>query len=220
MIEARLPKWWVAHPYNDMLGDGLPECEQTWAFDFRAMGPTFWWRVPMAPRFGLAPDPAAQYRLHRMWLQHCQYARPSRHWALKGFHTRQLAQLFETYPDARVVWTHRDPVPVMASSIVFAGEFAEALTGSVDWEALAAGQLAATRSACQAVLADPLVDDPRVHHLRFSDLMADPVGTLSGFYAKCGLALDAPAEAAIRSYLRQAPQPERPLTGGSATRPT
>ena len=37
----------TSHPYNDMLGDGLPEDERTWAFDFRVMTPTAWWRVPM-----------------------------------------------------------------------------------------------------------------------------------------------------------------------------
>ena len=33
-INAHLPNWLICHPYNDMLGDGLPECERTWAFDF------------------------------------------------------------------------------------------------------------------------------------------------------------------------------------------
>ena len=34
----KIPKWLVNHPYNDMLGDGLPECERAWAFDFRHLG--------------------------------------------------------------------------------------------------------------------------------------------------------------------------------------
>src|SRR5690625_3593900 len=34
-ILERLPFWLISHPYNDMLGDGLPECERTWAFDFQ-----------------------------------------------------------------------------------------------------------------------------------------------------------------------------------------
>ena len=46
-INAKLRKWLHCHPYNDMLGDGLPEDERTWAFDFRVMTPTAWWRVPM-----------------------------------------------------------------------------------------------------------------------------------------------------------------------------
>ncbi|HET8709760.1 MAG TPA: sulfotransferase, partial [Spongiibacteraceae bacterium] len=42
-ILQRLPFWLISHPYNDMLGDGLPECERTWAFDFRVLTPTAWW---------------------------------------------------------------------------------------------------------------------------------------------------------------------------------
>src|SRR3546814_1562125 len=41
-INAKMPKWLHCHPYNDMLGDGLPEDERTWAFDFRVMTPTAW----------------------------------------------------------------------------------------------------------------------------------------------------------------------------------
>src|SRR3546814_19828910 len=46
-INAKMPKWLHCHPYNDMLGDGLPEDERNWAFDFRVMTPIAWWRVPM-----------------------------------------------------------------------------------------------------------------------------------------------------------------------------
>ena len=71
------PGWLKIHPYNDMLGDGLPECERTWAFDFRVMTPTAWWRAPIGMFVGGMPvDPPAQYRIHKMMLQHCQYRRP------------------------------------------------------------------------------------------------------------------------------------------------
>src|ERR1700761_9378049 len=76
-ILRRIPKWLISHPYNDMLGNGLPECELTWAFDFRVMTPTAWWRVPMGMNIGGLPtDPLAQYRQHQMMLQQFQYQRP------------------------------------------------------------------------------------------------------------------------------------------------
>ena len=76
-INAKMPKWLHSHPYNDMLGDGLPEDERTWAFDFRVMTPTAWWRVPMQSLVGgLATDATAQYRLHKAMLQQLQYRAP------------------------------------------------------------------------------------------------------------------------------------------------
>ena len=38
-INTKMAFWLKSHPYNDMLGNGLPEDERTWAFDFRVMTP-------------------------------------------------------------------------------------------------------------------------------------------------------------------------------------
>ncbi len=199
----RIPKWLVNHPYNDMLGNGLPECERTWAFDFRAIGPIVWWRVPMKMQMvGLPPDPRAQYRLHRMALQLCQYARPPRHWVLKGFHSGRLEAMFETYPDAKLIWTHRDPVQVIASRIVMAGELDEGMSGHVDWKQTAATYLAQSRASIRAALESPFLDDPRVHHVRYSDFVADPVRVIRGFHDAYGLEFTPQFEDAMRGYLR------------------
>ncbi len=198
-----IPKWLISHPYNDMLGDGLPECERTWAFDFRVMTPTAWWRVPMNIRMsGLPADPRAQYRLHKMMLQHCQYARPKRTWVLKGFHSSRLSALFEAYPDARILWTHRDPVPVIASRIVLVAEIEEGLVGRVDWKEVASQYLALSRASFEAALNSPFLDDPRIHHVRYPDLVADPAAAIRAFYDKCDVTLTREAEAAMRTYLR------------------
>jgi hypothetical protein len=201
-INARLPGWLPMHPYNDMLGDGIPECERTWAFDFRALTPTAWWRVPMKMQVGkLAMDQAAQYRLHKMMLQQCQFGRPKKYWVLKGFHQLRMRKVFETYPDARVIWTHRDPVQVIASTIMLSGNLDQMLSGHVDWEATSGQFLAGIAAGLDQVLADPIIEDPRIHHVRYADLVADPVSTLRGFYAKYDMPFNGATEAAMRHYL-------------------
>ena len=202
-ILRRIPKWLISHPYNDMLGNGLPECERTWAFDFRVMTPTAWWRVPMGMNIGGLPtDPRAQYRLHKMMLQQCQFARPKKYWVLKGFHAMRLEALFETYPDARIIWVHRDPVQCIASRIVLTGELVEALSGHVDWQEQARIHLAASRAGFEATLRNPLVNDPRIHHVRYPDFVADPVGTIRGFYEKYAVPFNHHTETAMRGYLQ------------------
>jgi hypothetical protein len=151
---------------------------------------------------GLQADPRAQYRLHRMMLQHCQYARPRKYWVLKGFHGSRLEALFEAYPDAQIIWTHRDPVQVIASRIVLVAEIEEGLLGHADWPAIAAEYLALSRASIRAALNSPFLDDPRIHHVRYPDFVADPVGAIRRFYEKCGVAFTAEAEAAMRGYLR------------------
>jgi hypothetical protein len=204
-ILRRIPPWLVSHPYNDELGDGLPECERTWAFDFRSMVPSIWWRVPMLMRPVLPQDHAVQYGIHRMMLQHVQYTRPERYWALKGWHTRRLAALFDTYPDACIVWVHRDPVQVIASQITAFGQINECLAGSLDWDAWAKAQLETARHTIHANLHDPLVDDPRIHHVRYPDFARGPVETIREFYEKFGIPFTAETETAMRAWLANNP---------------
>jgi len=200
-ILERIPAWLVSHPYNDLLGEGLPECERTWAFDFRSMTPSAWWRVPMAMRPALPQDPHAQYRIHRMVLQHVQHRRPERIWVLKGFHGRRLRALFDTYPDARLSWVHRDPVQTLASQIVAFGQINECLVGTLDWEAYALTQIESSRNNFHAYLEDPLVEDPRIYHVRYRDLVDDPIGAIASFYDHCGIPYTAAAETAMHQYL-------------------
>lgn len=199
-ILDRIPPWIVSHPYNDLLGAGLPECERTWAFDFRATNPSAWWRVPLAIQ-NFPQDHFAQYALHRMMLQHIQYTRPPKRWVLKGFHGRRLRALFDTYPDARIVWVHRDPVQVLASQIVAFGQINESLAGTLDWIRYAEDTIEGSRANFHAYLTDPLVDDPRIHHVRYRDFVIDPVATIGGFYEFAGLPLPADVEKAMREYL-------------------
>lgn len=199
-ILDRIPPWIVSHPYNDLLGAGLPECERTWAFDFRATNPSAWWRVPLTIQ-NFDQDHHAQYNLHRMMLQHIQHSRPSKRWVLKGFHGRRLRALFDTYPDARIVWVHRDPVQVLASQIVAFGQINESLAGALDWTQYAKDTIEGSRANFHAYLTDPLVDDPRIHHVRYRDFVADPVAAIGGFYDFAGLPLTAAAEKAMRDYL-------------------
>ncbi|TFV60377.1 sulfotransferase [Mycobacterium sp. PS03-16] len=201
-INAKLPKWLHSHPYNDMLGDGLPEDERTWAFDFRVMTPTAWWRVPMQTVVGGLPtDPAAQYRIHRAMLQHCQYRRPPKYWVCKGFHGSRLDDFFATYPDARLMWLHRDPVQVAASRTMMMADIGEGIVGPVDLKAAAKMHLDLTRASIANTMSHPLVDDARVHHVRYCDFIADQVGTARKFYEFCGRELSPAAEQAMRAYL-------------------
>jgi hypothetical protein len=205
-INAKLPKWLNSHPYNDMLGDGLPEDERTWAFDFRVMTPTAWWRVPMQSLVGgLATDAAAQYRLHKAMLQQLQYRRPPKYWVLKGFHGFRLKELFETYPDATLVWLHRDPVQVAASRTMMMADIAEGIVGPVDLPAEAKMHLDLTRASVANTMSNPMVDDPRILHVRYSDFIADQVATLRRYYEFSGRELTAQADAAMHEYLADNP---------------
>ncbi len=205
-INRRIPKWLACHPYNDMLSDGLPECERTWAFDFRVLTPTAWWRVPMGMTIGGLPtDFEAQYRIHRMTLQQGQFRQPPRQWVLKGFHGPRLRALFDTYPDARMIWMHRDPVQLIASRIAMAMALTEGLVGHAQLEQQASIHLAAARASIADTMMNPLVDDARILHCRYQDFVADPIAAVRRFYHFCERRLTPEAEQAMRYYLKANP---------------
>jgi hypothetical protein len=201
-INTKMAKWLHCHPYNDMLGDGLPEDERTWAFDFRVMTPTAWWRVPMQNlSMGLPTDPPAQYRIHKAMLQAFQYGRERRYWVLKGFHTTRLDALFAAYPDATLVWLHRDPVMVAASSTMMMADIMDGIVGPIDLVREAKMQLERVRWSIGNTMANPLTDDPRIQHVRYADFVADPIATVRRYYAFAGREFGARQDAAMRDYL-------------------
>ena len=201
-INTKIPKWLHSHPYNDMLGDGLPEDERTWAFDFRVMTPTAWWRVPMQTLVqGLPVDPAAQYRIHRMMLQQLQFNRPKKYWVLKGFHGFRLKEFFDAYPDANLVWLHRDPVQVAASRTMMMVDIMDGIVGPGDLESAAKMHLELTRAGIANTMSNPLTDDPRIHHVRYTDFFSDQIATIRDYYAFTGRELTPHAEIAMRNYL-------------------
>ena len=201
-INAMAPEWLKIHPYNDMLGAGLPECERTWAFDFRVMTPTAWWRVPMQNlSMGLPTDSAAQNRIHKMMLQALQYKRPRKYWVLKGFHNFRLKEFFETYPDATLVYLHRDPVQVAASSTAMMRDIMEGIVGKIDLVAEAKMHLERVRMSIANTMSNPLINDPRILHVRYKDFVGDPIATIRGYYEFTGRELTPQAEAAMRDYL-------------------
>lgn len=201
-INTKMWKWLHCHPYNDMLGDGLPEDERTWAFDFRVMTPTAWWRVPMQNlSMGLPTDSAAQNRIHKMMLQAFQYNRPKKYWVLKGFHGHRLKEFFDTYGDATLVWLHRDPVQVAASSTAMMRDIMEGIVGQIDVVKEAKMHLERVRMSIANTMSNPLIDDPRIHHVRYKDFVSDPIATIRGYYEFTGRDLTSQAEAAMRDYL-------------------
>jgi hypothetical protein len=73
--------------------------------------------------------------------------------------------------------------------------------GPVDLHAEAKKHLAMTRESIANTMSNPLVDDPRIMHIRYTDFIADPVATVRRYYAFCGRELTGDAAEAMRAYL-------------------
>ncbi len=166
------------------------------------MTPTAWWRVPMQTVIsGLPTDAAAQYRIHTAMLQQFRHHRPRKRWVLKGFHGFRLREFFNAYPDASLVWLHRDPVQVAASRTMMMADILDGTVGPIDLRGAAKMHLDLTRASIANTMTNPLVADPRIMHVRYTDFIADPVATVRRYYEFCERRLTGEAETAMRHYL-------------------
>ena len=76
------------------------------------------WSMVLNDPGGWAPDIEADLAFHRAVLQSVQHGEPPRQWVLKtpGY-LFLLDDLLRAYPDASVIFTHRDPAKTMPSTV-------------------------------------------------------------------------------------------------------
>ncbi|MGP3998799.1 sulfotransferase family protein [Streptomyces sp. 8N706] len=96
-----------------IVAEGPEEC--TFALP-HALMPLSQARIPEYQAWHYQRDFVPDYRHLKQVFQVLQYGRPRRRWMLKSpMHVENLDALRTVFPDATIVWTHRDPVTVMAS---------------------------------------------------------------------------------------------------------
>lgn len=153
-------------------------------------------------------DHTPAYEYHRLMLQLLQSENPGR-WQLKSpVHLVDPWALAATYPDARFVLTHRDPVRIVASVCSLVRSLAGTWTDD-DWTdyiratwppiigTLLDNQSRFRDELTAAGRGDAFVD------LAYADLVADPIGTTASLYERLGEPFTAEAEAAMRTHSAQ-----------------
>jgi hypothetical protein len=201
-----LPGLLQLHPYWDKGAEALIEDEELFTLDLRNAYPTWFYRVPslsVMVELDAAADARATYRFHREWLQHLQWNRGEPRWALKGIgHQFQLQALLETYPDAVCIWPHRDPGQIQASMFTIASVMYESISpGGIDWPQFARASVEGLRAGLERVMASGVMDDPRVIHLPFERITANPVGAVRAIYERAGLPYSAEFERRMQAWL-------------------
>ena len=109
-----------------------------------------------------------------------------------------MGALLEAYPDACLVWIHRDPVVTSASFVELISQIYEGIAGSVDRAATAAGNVAGIRDRIAGIMNDPLVDDRRILHVPYHEFTLDPVDAIKRIYAR----FDLPYSHAFADHIR------------------
>ena len=147
--------------------------------------------VPSYDRWLCTLDHTPAYRYHRMVLQVLQSDCPGR-WQLKSpHHQLGIDALLAVYPDARLVWTHRDPVKVIGSVCSLARCLQSTFSHADHSQAIGAHWLEYVGSMADRSLAarDRLGDD-LFFDLPYRQIVEDRVAAVRSLYEHFDLAVD------------------------------
>ena len=194
-----LPHWeWADDP---------TECIFILAQDFKALS----WeaRLPM-PGYSnwiLECDVTSAYEYHKKVLQILQSQAPGI-WNLKMPSHSVFAQTVKkVYPDARLIWTHRDPYQTFASSCSL-NRFTQKVTG-IEPDPIYIGDNATRRLGAHlrgAMEAKKVLGADAIYDLYYKDLMRDPIAEMEKLYAWLGDDFTPDVEQAMRHWIDTHPQ--------------
>lgn len=185
------------------------ECLSAMSFALQSEEFTARYAVPSYERWLVSSDMTPAYRIHRLVLQVLQRRRQATAWVLKSpVHLHALPTLLETYPDARVAITHRDPLTLLASLTSLIANLRWAHSDTVDPAEIARAHVRRYRSSFERLVdwaGSGALPSGQVHHSRFADFQRDALAVVAQLYEQFGIAWSRESEASMRQALGDNP---------------
>ncbi|CAB4723306.1 unannotated protein [freshwater metagenome] len=155
-----------------------------------------------------AQDWTDAYARHKANLQLVGLNDPEKRWVLKNpSHMTALDALMTVYPDALIVYTHRDPVVCIASSCSLSAETTIGHSDTYVGGVIGHTQLDLwSRSYHAFHEARPAYDQSQFIDIAFGDFLGDPVGTVRRIYDQFDLGWSAEYQSAIEAIDRESKQ--------------
>lgn len=188
--------------------DGPTECMFVQNQDFKGLVWDAHMPTPAYSDWLLSTDVTSAYQYEHSVLQILQSHAPGV-WSLKmPSHAVHIEALLATFPDARLVWAHRDPFRATASLIsVLRGSKARLGGSAYDPSTVGPTVLRQMRAHVDRALAvRRRIGDHRFFDLHYADLMRDPIGQMGRLYEWAGDSLSLDVERSMRAWLDRNPQ--------------
>jgi len=195
------------------MGGRIPaECGLIMANSFRSDHIASLHQAPGYAGWYATADMRPAYAYHRTILQVLQWKHRRDHWLLKApAHQNHLDILLETYPDARIIQTHRDPIKCMASTTSLIGCLyamrSDQPFDSGAFDDIMMGEATAHRlEHVMEQRASGVVPEASICDSRYQDLMDDPLDCVERIYRHFDWTLTAEARARMETYLAGKPR--------------
>ena len=182
------------------------ECVMIFQHEFNTLALESMGKLRNYRDFVFGSDWSAGYAYHKKFLQLHQVDAPGI-WNLKmPSHALNIEALLATYPDARLIWTHRDPYAATGSlcSLITTGHMA--FSGGVDVEWIGENYpWQAAQHAERAMDARARIGHDRIIDVHYAEVARDPIGQMRQLYAALGDDFTPDAEAGMAAWLADTP---------------
>jgi len=178
------------------------ECQDLMGMSYRTAHFDGFARVPSYMEWVVDTDMTETYRYHRRVLRLLQWHCPPALWHLKTpVHMLSLDALLAAYPNARFLWSHRDPTKVLGSVcslIHYTRSWSSDRDDSVE---LGATQLEHWWLAVERAMEfRRRIGDDRFADVSFADLQTDPLEALAGALDHIGVPFDPRSRASVEAW--------------------
>jgi hypothetical protein len=178
------------------------ECQDLMGMSYRTAHFDGFARVPSYMAWVVDSDMRETYRYHRRALRLLQWHCPPTLWHLKTpVHMLSLDALVEAYPDARFLWSHRDPAKVIGSVcslIHYTRSWSSDRDDSVE---LGAEQLEHWATAVERAMEfRGRIGDERFADVSFADLQTAPLEAMAGALERIGLPFDEHSRTSVEAW--------------------
>lgn len=193
----------LAHPVGAFLPE---ECNPLLMSSFRALLFTTFFPSAAYHDYLYASRFAHAYEWHRRHLQVLSFEAPRATWVLKApVHMASLDELLAAYPDARVVFTHRDPLAVLPSMCALTIALRRLVSPVQDRQAIGRElmrNLPRMFEAGRGVRERWPETAPRFLDVRYDDLAADPAGTVRAILRHFAMPAEG-VDTAVKAFLAE-----------------
>lgn len=155
-------------------------------------------------------DKSETMRFHKRFLQYLQSGGvQGERWLLKSpVHLMRLEEIFEVYPDACIIMTHRMPAKVVPSASSLIASVRSLYSDQEDLKRTGKEQSALWSDYFNRFLAarQKLNREDQILDLKFEDFVSDQIGTIQKIYTHFGWEFTSEASDKMQSFLAQNPK--------------
>jgi len=176
--------------------------------DFSTYNLEWYARVPRWRDYYLSHDQRPHYEYLKRVLKALQWLRGPDRWVLKSpQHLEQLVPMHQTFPDATIVLTHRDPVEVIQSAVTMLAYGARLRRTRVDTADIAEYWMDRIERLLRACVRDrDRIPPAQSLDVLFHEFMADDVGMVERIYRLAGLPMTTDARARLDRFMEANPR--------------